>query len=55
MCEHWGTLTDEIVHQAAVPTSGNTKTCAPVYLARAVNRARYLPEFVQVCDLLRCP
>ncbi|WP_446901248.1 hypothetical protein [Burkholderia sp. YIM B11467] len=55
MCEHKGALGDGIVHQASVLTSGNTKTCALVYTAREEHYARYLPEFAQVRDSLRCP
>ncbi|MBN3796364.1 hypothetical protein [Burkholderia sp. Ac-20392] len=55
MCEHKGALNDEIVHQAAVLTSGDTKTCALIYTAREENYARYLPEFDRVRDSLRCP
>jgi hypothetical protein len=55
MCEHKGKLNDEIVHQSAVLTSGNTKTCALIYTAREENYARYLAEFAQVRDSLRCP
>lgn len=55
MCEHKEALNDAIVHQAVVATSGNTKTCALIYTAREENYARYLPEFAQVRDSLRCP
>ncbi|MCA8273530.1 hypothetical protein LGN17_13555 [Burkholderia sp. AU30280] len=54
-CEHKGAFNDEIVHQAAVVTSGDTKTCALIYTAREENYARYLPEFDRVRDSLRCP
>ena len=54
-CEHKGAFNDEIVHQAAVLTSGDTKTCALIYTAREENYARYLPEFDRVRDSLRCP
>jgi hypothetical protein len=55
MCEHKGALDEETVHQAAVLTSGDTKTCALIYTAREENYARYLPEFDRVRDSLRCP
>lgn len=55
MCEHEGTLDDEIGHQSAVPASGNMKTCALIYTAREDNDGRYQPEFAQVRDSLRCP
>lgn len=55
MCEHKEALNDAIVHQAVVATSGNTKTCALIYTAREENYARYLTEFAQVRDSLRCP
>ncbi|WP_423393458.1 hypothetical protein [Burkholderia sp. LMG 21824] len=54
-CEHKGAFNDEIVHQAAVVTSGDTKTCVLIYTAREENYARYLPEFDRVRDSLRCP